>query len=104
MIKRKRDKKLRGEEDVEEEMEELRQEHLAERSQKNMTVWKLLRFRSLRWHVITVVILTAGSRFMPTNAVSDFPEQPRIEWMCCLLFQGSSLESRSSSKCRGAGL
>uniref|UniRef100_A0A8C5RKA6 Major facilitator superfamily (MFS) profile domain-containing protein n=1 Tax=Laticauda laticaudata TaxID=8630 RepID=A0A8C5RKA6_LATLA len=62
-------KELRGEEDVEEEMEELCQEQLAESSQKNMTLWKLLRFRNLRWHVFTVVILTAGSRFMQTHAI-----------------------------------
>ncbi|XP_070812340.1 solute carrier family 2, facilitated glucose transporter member 5-like [Pituophis catenifer annectens] len=68
-------KKLRGEEDVEEEMEELCQEHLAESSQKNMTVWKLLRFRSLRWHVITVVVLITGSRFMQTNAILIFAQQ-----------------------------
>ncbi|ETE58696.1 Solute carrier family 2, facilitated glucose transporter member 5, partial [Ophiophagus hannah] len=61
-------KELRGEEDVEEEMEELRQEQLAESSQNNMTVWKLLRFRSLRWHVITVMVLVSGSQFVETNS------------------------------------
>ncbi|XP_070812393.1 solute carrier family 2, facilitated glucose transporter member 7-like [Pituophis catenifer annectens] len=68
-------KKLRGEEDVEEEMEELRQEHFAESRQKYMTVWELLRFRSLRWHVITVVVLVSGSRFIQTNAVLIFAQQ-----------------------------
>uniref|UniRef100_A0A8C5WPP2 Major facilitator superfamily (MFS) profile domain-containing protein n=1 Tax=Laticauda laticaudata TaxID=8630 RepID=A0A8C5WPP2_LATLA len=68
-------KELRGEEDVEEEMEELCQEQLAESSQKNMTLWKLLRFRNLRWHVFTVVILTAGSRFMQTHAILIFAQQ-----------------------------
>uniref|UniRef100_A0A8C5RJY2 Major facilitator superfamily (MFS) profile domain-containing protein n=1 Tax=Laticauda laticaudata TaxID=8630 RepID=A0A8C5RJY2_LATLA len=68
-------KKLRGEEDVEEEMEELHQEHFAECSQKNMTVWKLLHFRSLRWHIITVMVLVSGSRFMQTNAVLIFAQQ-----------------------------
>ncbi|XP_013925341.1 PREDICTED: solute carrier family 2, facilitated glucose transporter member 5-like [Thamnophis sirtalis] len=67
-------KKLRGKEDVEDEMLELYQEHLAESNQKNMTVWKLLRFGSLRWHLITVVVLVSGSRFIQTNAVRDFPE------------------------------
>ncbi|XP_039223342.1 solute carrier family 2, facilitated glucose transporter member 5-like isoform X2 [Crotalus tigris] len=68
-------KMLRGVEDVEEEMEELYQEHLAESSQKNMTVWKLLRFRSLRWQLITVVVLVSGSRFVQTNAVLIFVQQ-----------------------------
>ncbi|KAK9392014.1 solute carrier family 2 facilitated glucose transporter member 5-like [Crotalus adamanteus] len=68
-------KMLRGVEDVEEEMEELYQEHLAESSQKNMTVWKLLRFRSLRWQLITVVVLVSGSRFVQTNAVLIFAQQ-----------------------------
>ncbi|KAL7976220.1 hypothetical protein Chor_008317 [Crotalus horridus] len=93
-------KMLRGEEDVEEEMEELYQEHLAESSQKNMTVWKLLRFRSLRWHLITVVVLVSGTGFVQINTVSDFPKQPRITKMFRLLLHGSNGESLSSSKCR----
>ncbi|XP_026548488.1 solute carrier family 2, facilitated glucose transporter member 5-like, partial [Notechis scutatus] len=68
-------KKLRGEEDVEEEMEELCQEHLAESSQNNMTAWKLLRFRSLRWHLITVMVMVSGSQLVETNAVLIFAEQ-----------------------------
>ncbi|XP_070614369.1 solute carrier family 2, facilitated glucose transporter member 7-like [Erythrolamprus reginae] len=67
--------KLRGEEDVEEEMEELRQEQLAESDQENMTVWKLLHFRSLRWHLITLMVLVSGSQFVETSAVLIFTKR-----------------------------
>ncbi|XP_060538384.1 solute carrier family 2, facilitated glucose transporter member 5-like [Pantherophis guttatus] len=67
--------KLRGEEDVEEEMEELCQEYFAESNQKNMTVWKLLRFRNLRWHVITIMVLISGSQFVETNSVLIFAQR-----------------------------
>ncbi|KAM3824381.1 solute carrier family 2, facilitated glucose transporter member 5-like isoform 2-T3 [Vipera latastei] len=88
-------KMLRGEEDVEEEMEELCQEHLAESSQKNMTVWKLLRFRGLRWHLVTVLVLVSGSGLVDTNTVLIFAKQTYKDLglstrdMNLLLFVGS---------------
>ncbi|KAG8142350.1 hypothetical protein E2320_006283, partial [Naja naja] len=91
-------KELRGEEDVEEEMEELRQEHLAESSQNNMTVWKLLCFRSLRWHVITVVVLVSGSQFVEINSVSDSHEQSLIGFAFAQFKFGVSVLPQSAER------
>ncbi|XP_070614371.1 solute carrier family 2, facilitated glucose transporter member 7-like isoform X2 [Erythrolamprus reginae] len=66
--------KLRGEEDVEEEMEELRQEQLAESDQENMTVWKLLCFHSLQRHLVILTVLVSGSQFVQTNAILIFAQ------------------------------
>ncbi|XP_070615812.1 solute carrier family 2, facilitated glucose transporter member 5-like [Erythrolamprus reginae] len=65
-------KELRGEDDVEDELEELRQEQLAESSQKNMTVWQLLHFRSLRWNLITIVVLVFTVRFVQIPVIIFF--------------------------------
>ncbi|XP_066493476.1 solute carrier family 2, facilitated glucose transporter member 5-like [Tiliqua scincoides] len=55
-------KKLRERENVEEEMQELYQEDISERGEKNMNVLKLIRFRTLRWQVLSIIILMGGQQ------------------------------------------
>ncbi|XP_053137376.1 solute carrier family 2, facilitated glucose transporter member 5-like isoform X2 [Hemicordylus capensis] len=56
-------KKLRGQDDVHDEIEELHQEDVAEKAEKQMNVCKLLHSQELRWAVISVVVLILGQQF-----------------------------------------
>ncbi|XP_053251218.1 solute carrier family 2, facilitated glucose transporter member 5-like isoform X2 [Podarcis raffonei] len=62
-------KVLRGKDDVENEMNELRQEDLFEKAEKNMTAAKLLSSPNLRFQVITIVVLTGGAQLDGIGAV-----------------------------------
>ncbi|XP_078249221.1 solute carrier family 2, facilitated glucose transporter member 5-like [Pogona vitticeps] len=62
-------KNLREKRNVEDEIEELRQEDLAERTEKAMTTFRLLSNQNMRWHVITIVALMAGQQLSGINAV-----------------------------------
>ncbi|XP_032078193.1 solute carrier family 2, facilitated glucose transporter member 5-like [Thamnophis elegans] len=55
-------KMLRERDDVEDEIEELNIEDLAEGNNKNMTPLKLIRTPSMRLQIITVAVVTAGSQ------------------------------------------
>ncbi|XP_061467907.1 solute carrier family 2, facilitated glucose transporter member 5-like [Rhineura floridana] len=56
-------KKLRDRSDVEDEIEELHQEDLVEKAEKNMTPLKLLlKTPKLRWQVITIIVLMGGQQ------------------------------------------
>nr|XP_034974718.1 solute carrier family 2, facilitated glucose transporter member 5-like [Zootoca vivipara] len=68
-------KKLRHHEDVQEEIEELQQEKLAEKGEKNMNSLKLLCFPSLRWQVISVMILMCGQQLSGVNSVYFYTER-----------------------------
>ncbi|XP_053151557.1 solute carrier family 2, facilitated glucose transporter member 5-like isoform X6 [Hemicordylus capensis] len=61
-------KKLRDQDDVEEEMEEIRQEYHYEREEKQINVSKLLCFKSLRRQLLCIVILKAGQELSGINA------------------------------------
>nr|XP_060628750.1 solute carrier family 2, facilitated glucose transporter member 5-like [Anolis sagrei ordinatus] len=60
---------LRGRDDVEDEIQELHQEDVAEKADKHMNALKLIRIRNMRWHVLTIVVLMTGQQFSGTNAV-----------------------------------
>ncbi|XP_063001527.1 solute carrier family 2, facilitated glucose transporter member 5-like [Elgaria multicarinata webbii] len=66
---------LRGAEDVEDEIGDLRLEALAEKAERNMTVLKLLRCQQLRWHVISVVVLMVGIQIAGVIGVYDYSER-----------------------------
>lgn len=51
-------------------MNELRQEDLFEKAEKNMTAVKLLSSPNLRFQVITTVLLTSGAQLDGIGAVS----------------------------------
>ncbi|KAL7984047.1 hypothetical protein Chor_002617 [Crotalus horridus] len=55
-------KMLRETDDVDNEIEEMSQEDLAEGNNKDMTPLKLIRTPSMRWHIITIVVIMAGSQ------------------------------------------
>ncbi|XP_044301330.1 solute carrier family 2, facilitated glucose transporter member 5-like [Varanus komodoensis] len=68
-------KQLRGWDDVEDELEELRQEDLAESTEKKMDVLKMLRCEELRWHLVTIVVLMAGQQLSGINAAQYYTER-----------------------------
>lgn len=103
-------KRLRGWNDVGPEMEEIRQEDEAERAVGFVSVLKLFRTRSLRWQVISVIVLMGGQQLSGVNAVrgpgggagrgavviTGGPEHPASLWGCLpdLLLRGPDLPER----------
>ncbi|XP_060481087.1 solute carrier family 2, facilitated glucose transporter member 5-like isoform X2 [Panthera onca] len=68
-------KRLRGWDDVGPEMEEIRQEDEAERAVGFVSVLKLFRTRSLRWQVISVIVLMGGQQLSGVNAIYYYADQ-----------------------------
>ncbi|XP_036316730.1 solute carrier family 2, facilitated glucose transporter member 5 [Pipistrellus kuhlii] len=60
---------LRGWDFVEDEVEEIRQEYEAEQAAGFISVVKLFRIRSLRWQLISIVVLMAGQQLSGVNAI-----------------------------------
>ncbi|XP_058993112.1 solute carrier family 2, facilitated glucose transporter member 5 isoform X2 [Mustela lutreola] len=68
-------KKLRGWGDVGSEMEEIRQEDEAEKAAGFISVLKLFSMRSLRWQVISIIILMGGQQLSGVNAIYYYADQ-----------------------------
>lgn len=51
------------------EMEEIRKEDEAERAAGFVSVWKLFKTQSLRWQLISIIVLMAGQQLSGVNAV-----------------------------------
>nr|XP_028594351.1 solute carrier family 2, facilitated glucose transporter member 5-like [Podarcis muralis] len=66
---------LRGREDVEDEMDELREEFFAAKAEKPLNTPKLLWKRSLRWQVITVITLMASQHLTGVIAAYYYSER-----------------------------
>lgn len=50
-------------------MEEIRKEDEAEKAEGFVSVWKLFTMRSLRWQLISTIVLMAGQQLSGVNAV-----------------------------------
>lgn len=61
--------RLRGWDEVDEELEEIRREDEAERAAGFVSVRRLCSTRALRWQLITVVALMGGQQLSGVNAV-----------------------------------
>ncbi|XP_054939769.1 solute carrier family 2, facilitated glucose transporter member 5 isoform X8 [Physeter macrocephalus] len=66
---------LRGWDDVDAETQEIREEDKAEKAAGFISVLKLLRRRSLRWQVISVVVLMGGQQLSGVNAIYYYADQ-----------------------------
>lgn len=66
---------LRGWEDVHLEMEEIRKEDEAERAAGFISVWKLFTIQSLRWQLISMIVLMAGQQLSGVNAIYYYADQ-----------------------------
>ncbi|XP_039225375.1 solute carrier family 2, facilitated glucose transporter member 5-like [Crotalus tigris] len=68
-------KMLRETDDVDNEIEEMSQEDLAEGNNKDMTPLKLIRTPSMRWHIITIVVIMAGSQLNGISVAYFYTER-----------------------------
>ncbi|XP_007246353.3 solute carrier family 2, facilitated glucose transporter member 5 [Astyanax mexicanus] len=60
---------LRGWQDVEEELKEMRVEEQSEKAEGQLSVLKLLTLRSLRWQLISIIIMNMGQQLSGVNAI-----------------------------------
>ncbi|XP_049733789.1 solute carrier family 2, facilitated glucose transporter member 5 isoform X1 [Elephas maximus indicus] len=68
-------RRLRGWDNVEEEIEEIRKEDEAERAAGTISVLKLFSLRSLRWQLITIIVLMGGQQLSGVNAIYYYADQ-----------------------------
>ncbi|KAM3824330.1 solute carrier family 2, facilitated glucose transporter member 5-like isoform 3-T4 [Vipera latastei] len=68
-------KKLRGSDDVEDEMEEMRQEDQAEKAEGRMSVLTLFTYPGLRWQLISIVVMMMGQQLSGVNAVYYYADR-----------------------------
>ncbi|XP_055021888.1 solute carrier family 2, facilitated glucose transporter member 5-like [Boleophthalmus pectinirostris] len=61
--------RLRGWEDVDEELSEMRVEDQSERAEGHLSVLALLSKRSLRWQLISIVVMNMGQQLSGVNAI-----------------------------------
>ncbi|XP_052034189.1 solute carrier family 2, facilitated glucose transporter member 5 isoform X3 [Apodemus sylvaticus] len=66
---------LRGWNDVHLEMEEIRKEDEAEKAAGFISVWKLFTMQSLRWQLISTIVLMAGQQLSGVNAIYYYADQ-----------------------------
>ena len=79
--------RLRGWEDVETELDEMRLEDQSEQAEGSLSVFSLLSQRSLRWQLISIIVLNMGQQLSGVNAVSVPTKAQPIHWhRVCILF------------------
>ncbi|XP_062872240.1 solute carrier family 2, facilitated glucose transporter member 5-like [Trichomycterus rosablanca] len=61
--------RLRGWEDVDEELKEMRLEAHSERAEGQLSVLKLLTLRSLRWQLLSIIIINMGQQLSGVNSI-----------------------------------
>ena len=61
--------KLRGTTEVEEEMEEMKNEAAEQKAAGQMTIPQLFRERSIRWQLITILLMMVAQQLSGINAV-----------------------------------
>ncbi|XP_031790600.1 solute carrier family 2, facilitated glucose transporter member 5 isoform X3 [Piliocolobus tephrosceles] len=66
---------LRGWDSVDREVAEIRQEDEAEKAAGFISVLKLFRMRSLRWQLLSVIVLMAGQQLSGVNAIYYYADQ-----------------------------
>uniref|UniRef100_A0A8D2MFJ2 Solute carrier family 2, facilitated glucose transporter member 5 n=1 Tax=Zonotrichia albicollis TaxID=44394 RepID=A0A8D2MFJ2_ZONAL len=62
--------RLRGWQDVEEEIQEMYQEDRSEKEEGQFSVLSLFTFRGLRWQLISIIVMMAGQQLSGVNGVS----------------------------------
>ncbi|XP_015421398.1 PREDICTED: solute carrier family 2, facilitated glucose transporter member 5 isoform X1 [Myotis davidii] len=72
---RKALKRLRGWDNVEDEMEEIRLEDEAEKAAGFISIVKLFRIKSLRWQLISIIVLMGGQQLSGVNAIYYYADE-----------------------------
>ncbi|XP_042335670.1 solute carrier family 2, facilitated glucose transporter member 5-like [Sceloporus undulatus] len=67
--------KLRGWDDVEDEIEELYLEDSTEKEEKNMDVLKILHYEDLQWQLTAIIVLMGGQQLSGINAARHYTEE-----------------------------
>lgn len=67
--------RLRGWEDVDEELCEMHVEDQSERAEGRLSLLNLFTFRSLRWQLLSVIFMNMGQQLSGVNAVSTALKQ-----------------------------
>ncbi|XP_072831560.1 solute carrier family 2, facilitated glucose transporter member 5 isoform X4 [Vicugna pacos] len=68
-------RRLRGWDDVDTEIEEIREEDKAEKAAGFVSVRKLFSMRSLRWQVVSIIVLMGGQQLSGVNAIYYYADQ-----------------------------
>ncbi|XP_054250890.1 solute carrier family 2, facilitated glucose transporter member 5-like isoform X1 [Indicator indicator] len=72
---RKALQKLRGRDDVDEEIEEMRQEDRSEKEEGQISVLSLFTYRGLRWQLISIIVMMMGQQLSGVNAVFYYTDR-----------------------------
>ncbi|XP_074416862.1 solute carrier family 2, facilitated glucose transporter member 5 isoform X4 [Larus michahellis] len=67
--------RLRGWDDVDDEIEEMRQEDRSEKEEGHFTVLSLCTFRGLRWQLISIIVMMMGQQLSGVNAVFYYADR-----------------------------
>nr|XP_060615042.1 solute carrier family 2, facilitated glucose transporter member 5-like [Anolis sagrei ordinatus] len=68
-------KKLRGWDDVDDEMEEMFQEDQAEKAEGRMSVLTLFTYQGLRWQLISIIVMMMGQQLSGVNAIYYYADE-----------------------------
>uniref|UniRef100_A0A8C5NZC7 Solute carrier family 2, facilitated glucose transporter member 5 n=1 Tax=Jaculus jaculus TaxID=51337 RepID=A0A8C5NZC7_JACJA len=66
---------LRGWDEVDTEMEEIRKEDEEEKAAGSISVWRLLQMKSLRWQLISIIVLMGGQQLSGVNAIYYYADE-----------------------------
>ncbi|NWQ78113.1 GTR5 protein, partial [Columbina picui] len=78
--------KLRGWDDVDDELKEMLQEDRSEKEEGQFTVFSLCTFRGLRWQLISIIIMMMGQQLSGVNGVFYYADR---------IFQSAGVDSNS---------
>ncbi|XP_062449388.1 solute carrier family 2, facilitated glucose transporter member 5-like [Rhea pennata] len=67
--------RLRGWDDVDDEIEEMRQEDRSEKEEGHFSVLNLCTFRGLRWQLISIIVMMMGQQLSGVNAVFYYADR-----------------------------
>ncbi|POI36209.1 hypothetical protein CIB84_000037 [Bambusicola thoracicus] len=67
--------RLRGWDDVDDEIEEMRQEDKSEKEEGHLSVFTLCTFRGLRWQLISIIVMMMGQQLSGINGVFYYADR-----------------------------
>ncbi|XP_065552900.1 solute carrier family 2, facilitated glucose transporter member 5-like [Lathamus discolor] len=67
--------KLRARDDVDDEIQEMRQEDRSEKEEGQFTVFSLCTFRGLRWQLISIIVMMMGQQLSGVNGVFYYADR-----------------------------
>ncbi|XP_026515807.1 solute carrier family 2, facilitated glucose transporter member 5-like [Terrapene carolina triunguis] len=68
-------KRLRGWDDVDDEIEEMRREDQSEKLEGRLSVFNLCTFRALRWQLISIIVMMMGQQLSGVNAIFYYTDE-----------------------------